>query len=138
VRSISHPRYKAKSKQTTPISEPHLLQLVAQIRAGCYSDLGCATQQQPMTDVQQKSSCSKVAEQKSATKVYVCHQGNVDVKPRLHDTTGYNQLYNRFDNRVELFIQPVVKPGCTTALTTGCIHDTAVCQTGCQTAVKRD
>jgi len=37
-------------------------------RAGCYSDLGCATccatQQQPMTDVQQKSR-SKVAQQKS-------------------------------------------------------------------------
>ena len=46
---------------------------------------------------------------------------------------------NRFDNRVErtavvrstvlneqsLFVQPVVKPGCTTGLTTGCIHDTA-------------
>jgi len=30
-------------------------------------------------------------------------------------------------------IQPVVKPGCATGFTTGCIHDTAVCQTGCQT-----
>jgi len=28
-------------------------------------------------------------------------------------------------------IQPVVKPGCTTGLTTGCIHDTASCQSGC-------
>jgi len=32
-----------------------------------------------------------------------------------------------------LFVQPVVKPGCTTALTTACIHDTAGCETGCQT-----
>jgi len=55
-----------------------------------------------------------------------------------------NRLYNRFDSRVEqtatvrsavlneqpLFVQPVVKPGCTTGLTTGCIHDTTGCQTG--------
>jgi len=34
-------------------------------------------------------------------------------------------------NEQLLFIQPVVKPGCTT----GCIHDTAVCQTGCQTGL---
>ena len=34
-----------------------------------------------------------------------------------------------------LFVQPVVKPGRTTRLTTGCIHDTAVCQTGCQTGL---
>jgi len=49
-------------------------------RAGCYSDLGCATccaiQQQPITDVQQKSR-SKVAQQKSATKVYVRHRGKL-------------------------------------------------------------
>jgi len=38
-------------------------------------------------------------------------------------------------NEQLLFIQPVVKPGCTTGLTTGCIHDTAVCQTGCQTGL---
>ena len=51
-------------------------------------------------------------------------------------------LYNRFykhglttgwTNR--LFVQPVGKPGCTTGSTTGCIHDTAVCQTGCQTGL---
>jgi len=36
-------------------------------------------------------------------------------------------------NEQPLFVQPVVKPGCTTGLTTGCIHDTAVCQIGCQT-----
>jgi len=56
-------------------------------------------------------------------------------------------LSNRFDNRVErtatvpstglneqpLFVQLVVKPGCTTGLTTGCIHDTAGCQTGLTT-----
>jgi len=35
-------------------------------------------------------------------------------------------------NEQPLFIQPVVKPGCTTCLTTICIHDTAICQTGCQ------
>jgi len=61
--------------------------------------------------------------------------------------TRYNQLsnrlYNLFDNCVErtatvrstglneqpLFVQPVVKPGCTTSLTTGCMHDTAGCLT---------
>jgi len=32
-----------------------------------------------------------------------------------------------------LFVQPVVKPGCTTGLTTGCIHHTAICQTGLTT-----
>jgi len=37
----------------------------------------------------------------------------------------------------QLFVQPVVKPGCTTSLTTGCIHDRAGCQTGsgCQTGL---
>jgi len=35
-------------------------------------------------------------------------------------------------NEQPLFVQPVVKPGCTTGFTTGYIHDTAVCQTGCQ------
>jgi len=69
---------------------------------------------------------------------------------RLHDTTVYT-LYNRFDNRLyrvkkhptgcqiglttvlneqPLFVQPVIKPGCTTGFTTGCIHDTVGCQTG--------
>jgi len=33
-------------------------------------------------------------------------------------------------NEQPLFIQPLVKPGCTTRLTTGCMHDTAGCQTG--------
>ena len=40
-----------------------------------------------------------------------------------------NRLYNRFDNwlnKQPVFVQPAVKPGCTTGLTTGCIHDTAV------------
>ena len=80
------------------------------------------------------------------------------LKPRLHDTAGCqtvvqprwqpvvscrqtsnrlsNRLSNRFDkhslttvlNEQPLFVQPVVKPGCTTGSTTGCIHDTAVCQ----------
>jgi len=31
-------------------------------------------------------------------------------------------------NEQPLFVQLVVKPGCTTGLTTGCIHDTAGCQ----------
>jgi len=62
--------------------------------------------------------------------------------------TRYNWLSTRlsirFDNRVErtakvcssvlneqpLIVQPVVQPGCTTGLTTGCIYDTI---TGCQT-----
>ena len=30
----------------------------------------------------------------------------------------------------QLFVQPVVKPRCTSSLTTGCIHDTAGCQSG--------
>jgi len=55
-----------------PIRAQRFPQLVAQITAGCYSDLGCATccasQQQPMTDVQQKSR-SNVEQQKSATRV---------------------------------------------------------------------
>jgi len=55
--------------------------------------------------------------------------------------TRYNRLYrvNKHPtgwttvlNEQPLFVQPVVKPGCTTGLTTGCIHDTAVCQTSCQ------
>ena len=41
------------------------------------------------------------------------------VKPGC--TTGLTTVLNE-----QLFIQPVVKPG----LTTGCIHDTAGCQTG--------
>ena len=32
-------------------------------------------------------------------------------------------------NEQPLFVQPVVKPSCTIGLTTGCIHDTAVCHT---------
>jgi len=34
-----------------------------------------------------------------------------------------------------LFVQQVVKPRCTTSLTTGCIHDTAGCQAGCETGL---
>ena len=75
--------------------------------------------------------------------------------------TRYNRLsnrrlYNRFDNRLyrvnkhptgcqtglttvlneqPLFVQPIIKLGCTTGLTTGCIHDTASCQNGCQTGL---
>ena len=49
-----------------------------------------------------------------------------------------NGFDNRFDNPVErtaLFVQPVVKPGWTTVLTTGCIHDAAVCQTDLTTGL---
>jgi len=52
------------------------------------------------------------------------------VKPCLS-----NWLYNPVWQpcwRNRLFVQPVVKPGCTTGLITGCIHYTAVRQTGCQ------
>jgi len=73
--------------------------------------------------------------------------------PRLHDTTGcqtglttvlneqlFVQLVVKLGcttglttvlNEPPLFVQPVVEPGCTT----GCIHDTADCQTGCQTGL---
>ena len=55
--------------------------------------------------------------------------------PRLHDTTGcHTSLTSGLTtllNEQPLFVQPVAKPGCTTGLTTGCIHDTAGCQTGC-------
>jgi len=68
--------------------------------------------------------------------------------------TWYNRLSNRIDirlyrvkkhptrlttrlttmlNEQPLFVQPVVKPGCTTSLITGCIHDTTGCQTGLRT-----
>jgi len=64
-----------KSKQTTiDQSALGVSATCCTDRAGCCSDLGCTTQQQPMTDVQQKSN-SKVGQQKSATKVYVCRQG---------------------------------------------------------------
>jgi len=43
-------------------------------------------------------------------------------------TAGLTTVLNE-----QLFAQPVVKPRCTTGLTTDCIHDTAGCQTGCQT-----
>ena len=78
--------------------------------------------------------------------------------------TRYNRLSSRFDNRglttvlneQPVFIQPVVKPRCTTGLTTGCtpysrlsnwlsngfdnrlnvcIHDTTGCQTGLTTGL---
>jgi len=54
--------------------------------------------------------------------------------------TRYNRLSIQLSsglttvlNEQPLFVQPVVKLGCTTGFTTGCIHDTAGCQTGCQT-----
>jgi len=65
----------------------------------------------------------------------------------VHSTGCQTVLYNRFDNRVERtaavrstgcqtgLYNRFDKPGCTTSLTTGCIHDTAGCQTSCQTGV---
>jgi len=41
--------------------------------------------------------------------------------------TRYNRLSNGFDNRVER-TATVRSTGCTTGMTTGCIHDTAGCQ----------
>jgi len=66
---------------------------------------------------------------------------SASIIPNLHDTTGCQPVVQpglttgltSVLNEQPLFVQPVVKPGCTTVLTTGCIHDTAVCQTGCQT-----
>jgi len=67
-----------------------------------------------------------------------CQTGWLDVC-----TTGLTAVLNE----QPLFVQPVVKPGCTTDLSTGCIHDTAGCQTdnrlnvcihdttGCQTVL---
>jgi len=51
----------------------------------------------------------------------------------VRSTSCQTGLYNRLDKHgltTVLNKQLVVKPGCTTGLTTGCIHDTAVCQTG--------
>ena len=75
------------------------------------------------------------------------------LKPHLHDTTSLTTVLNKQSvpstgSQTALYnrytIQPVVKPTlsngfdnrlneqrCTTGLTTGCIHDTAGCQTGC-------
>jgi len=38
-------------------------------------------------------------------------------------------------NEQPLFVQPLVKPVCTTGLTTGCIHNTAGCQTSLTTGL---
>ena len=55
--------------------------------------------------------------------------------PRLHDTIGCCQTgcttgLTTVLNEQPLFVQPVVKPSCTTGMTTGYIHDTEGCQTG--------
>ena len=50
--------------------------------------------------------------------------------PRLHDTTGCQIGLTTVLNEQPLLFQPVVKPVCTAGLSTGCIHDTAGCQTG--------
>ena len=52
--------------------------------------------------------------------------------PSLHDTTGCQTGLTTVLNEQPLFVELVVKPGCTTGLTTGCIQDTAGCQYGCQ------
>jgi len=44
------------------------------------------------------------------------------LKPRLHDTTGCQSGLTTVLNEQPLFVQP----GCTTGLTTGCIHDQPV------------
>ena len=49
---------------------------------------------------------------------------------KLGCTTGLTTVLNEQLQHEQLFVQPIVKPGCTTSLTTGCIHDTAGCQTG--------
>jgi len=46
---------------------------------------------------------------------------------------GCTTIFTTVLNEQPLFVQLVVKPRCTTGLTTGCIHDTAGCQTSCQT-----
>jgi len=53
----------------------------------------CATQQQPITDVQQKFR-SKVAQQKSATKVYVCHQGKRESEKVSEIRCRANEILN--------------------------------------------
>ena len=68
------------------------------------------------------------------------HPYRVDtIKPRLHDTTGcqtgFTTCLTTVLNEQPLFVQPVVKQGCTTGLTTGCIQDTAGCQTGLTTGL---
>jgi len=68
--SISHLVTKRKVNKQLTNQHSALSATCCSDRAGYYSDLGCATQQQPMTDVQQKSR-SKVAQQKST--IYVCH-----------------------------------------------------------------
>jgi len=65
---------------------------------------------------------------------------NDSLIPRLHNTTGCQTLVVKLKtglttvlNEQPLFLQPVVKLGRTTGLTTGCIHDTAGCQMGLTT-----
>ena len=70
--SISHPRYKAKvyKQQLTNQHSAFSTTCCTDRVGGCYSDLGCATHQQPMRDVQQKSR-SKIAQQKSTCVIRV-------------------------------------------------------------------
>jgi len=67
---------------------------------------------------------------------------HVDLKPRLHDTTGCqtftwlsDRFDNWFDNRVNVCIRDTTgcQTDCQTGLTTGCIVYTVGCQTGCTT-----
>jgi len=67
---------------------------------------------------------------------------NTNTNPKPNRNRNPNTPFTRYNrlstglitvlNEQPLFVQPVVKPGCTTGLTIGCIHDTAGCQTGCQ------
>jgi len=64
-----------------------------------------------------------------------CQTGLTMFDNRVERTTLFVQPVVKPVERTTLFVQPVVKPGCTTILTTGCIHDAAVCQTGLTTSL---
>ena len=72
TRSISQPGYKQKVNKQLTNQRSAFSATCCTIRAGCYSDLGCATccvtQKQPMTDVQQNPAAAlrnKSLQQKS-------------------------------------------------------------------------
>jgi len=71
--------------------------------------------------------------------VYACNAHKVWVIHVWWAVYSLNRVYTiqpvvkRFDNRVEQ-TATVRSTGCTTSLTTGCIHDTAGCQTGLTTS----
>jgi len=57
--------------------------------------------------------------------------------PCLHNTmtTSCTTGLTTMLKEQPLFVQPVIKPGCTTGLTTGCIHDTTGCQNSLTTGL---